>query len=169
MSFILKKLNNKILSSKKPLGKRNGFTLIEMIVVLGILGILLSISAPPLRYYAQKTNETNLDSTTKAIYNVVVNKMVDSTGTNVSEVLNFTNNPDLFTLQNLTEEDVHFVFATNTNDTITNLKNLLNANPDKYIVLVPVVDTTEFCPDFTQNIYVAQPNNGVYFINGAKN
>ncbi len=169
MRFILNYKKNRMLNTKKPLHKRNGFTLIEMIVVLGILGILLTIATPSLQYYSKKTSEATLDSTTKAVYTVVVNKMVDSTGTNVTEVLNFSNNPDLFSVQNLTWQDVHFEFTTNTDATINNLNTILTANPDQYIVLVPVVNTTDMYPDFTQNVYVAQPNTGVYFINGAKN
>ncbi len=169
MNFMLKNNKNLIINKKKPFIKRNGFTLIEMIVVLAILGILLTIATPSLQYYSKETKEASLDSTSKAIYNVVINKMVDSTGTNVTEVLNFSNNPDLFTLQNLTETDVHFEFTQNAEETLKSSNSLVTAHPDKYVVLVPVVDTTDYFPDFTQNVYVVQPNSDVYFINGAKN
>ncbi len=173
MSFILKNFKNIKMNELKPFSaisftskKRNGFTLIEMIVVLAILGILLTIATPSLQYYAKKTEDTSSNSTTKAIYSVVVNKMVDSTGTDVTQLLNFTNTPDLFSLQNLKENDVHFVFTDNTKDTYSGIDSIVTANPDKFIVLVPVVNTKDNVPDFTQDIYIIQPNSNTTFING---
>ncbi len=164
MNLILKKLNN-IKLYKKPLDKKNGFTLIEMIVVLAILGILIAIATPSLKFFTEESNETSLDTTTQAMYNVVVNKMVDATGTNVKDILD---NPDLFSLQNLTENDVHFEFTTSVNNTLQTVSSIVSANPDKYVVLIPVVDTTDYLPDFTQDVVIVQPNSDVMFINGEK-
>ncbi len=168
MNFSLKKFKNYIQFNKKPLSKKNGFTLIELIVVLAILGILIAIATPNLKYFVSESEETSLDTQTQAVYNVVVNKLIDSTGTNVTEVLNFDKNPDLFSLQNLYKDDVYFEFTTSVDTTPNNIKRLTSAHPDQYIIIIPVIDTVDFYPNFTQDVVIVQPNSNVMFINGVK-
>ena len=48
---------------------KKGFTLMELIIVLAILGILLTIMVPTWGYFITKSRERNANSKAKIIFN----------------------------------------------------------------------------------------------------
>ncbi len=169
MNLSFGNIKNYLQFNKKPLdiktSTRKGFTLVELVAVLAILGILIAIASPSLKYFSSESQETSLDTQTQAMYTVVVNNIIDATGSDVSIPLS---NPDLFNLQNLSQEDVHFEYVTSVDTSADYINSLTTAHPDKYIIIVPVIDTVDYYPNITQDVVIVQPNSNVMFINGVK-
>lgn len=89
--------------------RKQGFTLIELIVVIAIIGVLAAILVPSIMGYVKKSKRTADISCAKAIYDGVTSVLVDN-------------------------EDVSASFANNQNSTFPATVNLGADNAPRYIV-----------------------------------
>lgn len=148
--------------------KKFGFTLIEMIIVLSIIGILIGFSSPSIKNLANQSIKIDLDSKTYSIYNIICDIAIDNTKKDIKEVFNFNKNPMLFNSLNLDETEVMFIFKTDTSNLDYELvtHNIPENYVDKYIVVIPINNITNNFFDFTKNIYIFQPHGEKTLLNG---
>jgi type IV pilus assembly protein PilA len=77
-----------------------GFTLVELIVVIAIIGVLAAILVPSMLGYVKKSNVAAANSNAKTLYNAVVTCLtdMDAKGTAIT----YTNDTDAKTITNIT-------------------------------------------------------------------
>ncbi len=157
--------------------KNKGFTLVEMIVVVGILGLILLFTVPSLGYFATETVEVDLDAKSVALNRAVVGTLVDFPNKDVTKTFNLTNstgsNPNTTTplFQDIGLENNEVFIAVTTNSTqfnegsagdgtLTEHKDtVFLTHTDEFIVVIPVHDTTSNIFDITSDIYIYQPRS----------
>ncbi len=155
--------------------KNKGFTLIEMIIVVAILGIILLFTVPSLGYFANETVEVDLDAKSVALNRSIIGTLVDFSNKDVTKTFYLTSNSGsnpntttpLFKDIGLENSDVFITVSTNTDQfnkgnngdgSLTEHKDtVLPANPDDFVVVIPVHDTTSNIFDVTSDIYIYQP------------
>lgn len=87
--------------------KRHGFTLIELVVVIAIIGILAAILVPAMLGYVRKAKITTCNNTAKSIYNAINVSLVEMESENL-EVRNLegddykTTGSDIYTEKDYT-------------------------------------------------------------------
>ena len=76
----------------RKLREKKGFTLVEMLIVIGILTVLMSVAAPNVVSYAKRIKLMELDDSARSIFMAAQNRLVSlkSVGTNIT--FNLENN-----------------------------------------------------------------------------
>lgn len=76
----------------RKLREKKGFTLVEMLIVIGILTVLMSVAAPNVVSYAKRIKLMELDDSARSIFMAAQNRLVSlkSVGTNIT--FNLQNN-----------------------------------------------------------------------------
>lgn len=62
----------------------NGFTLVELIVVIAIIGVLASILVPSMMGYIKKANQTSANSTARTIYEQMYMSVIEVEGLGIT-------------------------------------------------------------------------------------
>ncbi len=151
-----------------------GFTLIEMLVVLAILGVLLAITGPSLSYLTKESQDAKYDASAKAIYKEICDIAIDTANKDPNDVFNTTNNPKIFELSNVNDSNVFFIFSEDPNTLTYNnvASQLTNVNTD-YAIVIPIGYAEEhgntICRfNFTKDIVIYPPNYSYKYVNGQK-
>ncbi len=147
---------NLIKYNKKKASK--GFTLVELIIILAILGILMAIAIPMYGKYVNKGKNTEAQTTAIAINNAVIKTLFEKNGeptidfssdTTVSKEI--TNNAKLSSTETL---EFHYYNA----DTKTDLPNKTNftQKENTWVVYIPQTNNN-FA--FESDVVVFTPSN----------
>ncbi len=142
-----------------------GFTIVELIVTMAILGILMSIAIPSVKYYSNQTKKVESSSTATSLYKIVSNKVLDSKNEDLTVVFSESENPYTFSDIGLDYTNLYFMYSDNVNN--FDVASIPESNKSYWVVVLPVYDTTSYHYDFTQSILIYEPNQTNRYVNGA--
>lgn len=148
--------------------KNLGFTLIELITVLAIVGILIGFASPSIKVLFDKSNEIDLDATTYAMYKILCDTAIDNQNENIKNIFDLDNNPHLFNSLNIDEYNVMFLFKNDTNNlTYEKITSDIHSDYlDKFIIVIPISNNIDNQFDFTKDVYIFQPEGSKTLLNG---
>lgn len=99
--------------------RKKGFTLVELIVVIAIVGILSVVLIPAITGYVKDAKESADEQEARAIYNIYINYQLEK---EFLEEKNFIEYYKEITGEDLVdEEDPHFWFCARTSDNYTKI------------------------------------------------
>ncbi len=96
-------MNMKILKSRTPAPPQSGFTLVELMVVIVILGILITIGLSSYQGAMNRSRQASVKTNMHNMHNVVELYAVDYSGIYPSGVENLLNDPDISKQRVLTD------------------------------------------------------------------
>lgn len=128
------------------MNKRNGFTLVELIVVMVIIGILSAIAIPNYTQYVQKANNTKIEANASAIEEAVLIALVDLEASGDGK-------GDTEDLVNLLSKHVNESLSTITNIIYVSDSNNSHHSATSWVVIFEPVDFTSIdqITEFTIN------------------
>ncbi len=147
--------------------KMQGFTIVELIVVLAILGILIAIAVPMYTKYINNGKTTEATTTANAINNAVIQTLFDKNNEPTFSITSSTSEfEEIITLSKLeSTETLEFLFYSSNSDlpTIENFQQKENT----WVVYLPQ-DSTDNTFDFEKDVVVYSPTSyePMMFING---
>ncbi len=137
--------------------KTKGFTIVELIVVLAILGILMAIAIPMYGKYIKQGDEANTAVTASAINNAVITTLFEQHGEPTFTLDSST--PEFDEILRLSEidsdETLEFRYYSNTSDlpTVDNFSQLENT----WVVYIPQ-DSTNNTFNFEEDVVIYPPS-----------
>lgn len=116
--------------------RKKGFTLVELIVVIAIVGILSVVLIPAITGYVKDAKESADEQEARAIYNIYINYQLEK---EFLEEKNFIEYYKEITGKDLVdEEDPHFWFCARTSDNYAIIWPSEGSLPDRLMELTDV-------------------------------
>ena len=88
-------INMNVLKKRTPVSSQNGFTLVELMVVIVILGILITVGLASYQGVINRSRQASVKTNMHSMHNVVELYAVDYSGIYPSSVENMLNDPEI--------------------------------------------------------------------------
>ncbi len=138
---------------------RNGFTIVEVVIVMAIIAILTATAVPIFRNIVTNKNETQMNLTAATINNAIIEVMVREHGQPIID-LNDTNSTYYQEIINKIDieagETINFkTYDSGTKSDLPDLSSY-NAEPNVWVVYIPE-DRADNTYDFNEDIVIFTP------------